>query len=226
MLTCFVKRDLRKHSGNLNPQKNNYAQYNSRTRRAKNRQNSTKIKKTQNSTTGSTFSLPLLLQLRCCGAVNFVDYEQVFNNLSVPVSCCNTTNPLANETTCPDIVMDTNVTNITDLIYTVVHNSVNLFCTSSYFTGLCSSVSVVLSLHFQCCCWSCYHCRSNTGICILHFHANNYLQLCCRLLEDCMHYLCSVIKFLIAQCIFNITHVGCTEVVNSIVPLHMGETIK
>ena len=61
MLTCFVKRDLRKHSGNLNPQKNNYAQYNSRTRRAKNRQNSTKIKKTQNSTTGSTFSLPLLL---------------------------------------------------------------------------------------------------------------------------------------------------------------------
>ena len=147
--------------------------------------------------------------------MNFVDYEQVFNNLSVPVSCCNTANPLANETTCPDIVMDTNVTNITDLIYTVVHNSVNLFCTSSYFTGLCSSVSVVLSLHFQCCCWSCYHCRSNTGICILHFHANNYLQLCCRLLEDCMHYLCSVIKFLIAQCIFNITHVGCTEGVNN-----------
>ena len=50
--------------------------------------------------------------------MNFSDYEQVFNNFSVPVSCCNTTNPLANETTCPDIVMDTNVT--TELIYTEV----------------------------------------------------------------------------------------------------------
>ena len=29
----------------------------------------------------------------------------ILNNFSVPVSCCNTTNPLANETTCPDIVM-------------------------------------------------------------------------------------------------------------------------
>ena len=50
--------------------------------------------------------------------MNFSDYEQVFNNYSVPVSCCDTTNPLANETTCPDIVMDTNVT--TELIYTEV----------------------------------------------------------------------------------------------------------
>ena len=57
--------------------------------------------------------------------MNFSDYEQVFNNFSVPVSCCDTTNPLFNETTCPDIVMDTNVT--TELIYTEVvhHCSVN-----------------------------------------------------------------------------------------------------
>ena len=49
--------------------------------------------------------------------MNFTDYEQVFNNFSVPVSCCNTTNPLANETTCPDIVMDTSTTTniVTDL---------------------------------------------------------------------------------------------------------------
>ena len=59
--------------------------------------------------------------------MNFIDYEQVFNNFSVPVSCCNTTNPLANETTCPDIVMDANVANITDLIYTEVNDSVKLF---------------------------------------------------------------------------------------------------
>ena len=53
--------------------------------------------------------------------MNFSDYENIFNNFSVPVSCCNTTNPLANETTCPDIVMDiTNVT--TELIYTEVHH--------------------------------------------------------------------------------------------------------
>ena len=61
-----------------------------------------------------------LLQLKCCGVVEFSDYEQVFDNFSVPVSCCNTTNPLTNESTCPDIVMDTNKDNITHLIYTEV----------------------------------------------------------------------------------------------------------
>ena len=87
--------------------------------------------------------------------MNFSDYEQVFNNFSVPVSCCNTTNPLANETTCPDIVMDTNVT--TELIYTeVLHHCSVLYNSNiilSYTTGLCTPVSVLLSLYSQCYCW-------------------------------------------------------------------------
>ena len=55
--------------------------------------------------------------LKCCGVVAFTDYESIFNNLSVPVSCCNTTNPLANETTCPEIVSDAQQANQTSLIY-------------------------------------------------------------------------------------------------------------
>ena len=37
-----------------------------------------------------------------------MNYQEIFNNFSVPVSCCNTTSPLANETTCPEIVLDVN----------------------------------------------------------------------------------------------------------------------
>ena len=55
--------------------------------------------------------------LKCCGIVAFTDYESIFNNLSVPVSCCNTTNPLANETTCPQIVSNAQQANETGLIY-------------------------------------------------------------------------------------------------------------
>ena len=55
--------------------------------------------------------------LKCCGVVAFTDYESIFNNLSVPVSCCNTTNPLANETTCPKIVSNAQQANETGLIY-------------------------------------------------------------------------------------------------------------
>ena len=55
--------------------------------------------------------------LKCCGVVAFTDYESIFNNLSVPVSCCNTTNPLANETTCPQIVSNAQQANQTGLIY-------------------------------------------------------------------------------------------------------------
>ena len=55
--------------------------------------------------------------LKCCGVVAFTDYESIFNNLSVPVSCCNTTNPLANETTCPQIVSNAQQSNQTGLIY-------------------------------------------------------------------------------------------------------------
>ena len=55
------------------------------------------------------------------------DYEQVFGNSSVPVSCCNKTNSLDNTTmiTCEDIVV--NVTNslTQDAIYSEVHNCIN-----------------------------------------------------------------------------------------------------
>ena len=55
--------------------------------------------------------------LKCCGVMAFTDYESIFNNLSVPVSCCNTTNPLANETMCPQIVSNAQQANQTGLIY-------------------------------------------------------------------------------------------------------------
>ena len=55
--------------------------------------------------------------IKCCGVMAFTDYENIFNNLSVPVSCCNTTNPLANETTCPEIVSNAQQANQTGLIY-------------------------------------------------------------------------------------------------------------
>ena len=55
--------------------------------------------------------------LKCCGIWTFVTYESIFNNLSVPVSCCNTANPLANETTCPEIVSNARKANQTGLIY-------------------------------------------------------------------------------------------------------------
>ena len=55
--------------------------------------------------------------LKCCGVVAFTDYESIFNNLSVPVSCCNTTNPLVNETTCPQIVSNAQQSNQTGFIY-------------------------------------------------------------------------------------------------------------
>ena len=47
------------------------------------------------------------MQLQCCGVDGYMDYQEIFNNFSVPVSCCNTTSPLANET-CTEIVMDVN----------------------------------------------------------------------------------------------------------------------
>ena len=51
---------------------------------------------------------------------HFTDYETVFRNFSVPVSCCNTSNPLANE--CPDIVRNSQqMINQTGLIYPEVN---------------------------------------------------------------------------------------------------------
>ena len=54
------------------------------------------------------FFFTIIIQLQCCGVDGYMDYQEIFNNFSVPVSCCNTTSPLANETTCPEIVSDVN----------------------------------------------------------------------------------------------------------------------
>ena len=61
-------------------------------------------------------------QMQCCGAVDFTDYQRIFNNLSVPLSCCNTSNPAAvmMNTTCPDIVRNGLTGNSSGLIYTNV----------------------------------------------------------------------------------------------------------
>ena len=62
----------------------------------------------------------VVLQLMCCGAINFTDYELVFNNMSVPLSCCNFTNPLVNMTTCPEIISNAAPANQSGLIYAEV----------------------------------------------------------------------------------------------------------
>ena len=56
----------------------------------------------------------------CCGAFNFTDYELIFNNTSVPLSCCNLANPLVNMTTCPEIVSNAAPANESGLIYAEV----------------------------------------------------------------------------------------------------------
>ena len=60
------------------------------------------------------------MQLECCGVMTFSDYEDVFNNFSVPVSCCNTTNPLANKTTCRESIVNAQEANQSNLIYSEV----------------------------------------------------------------------------------------------------------
>ena len=59
------------------------------------------------------------IQLRCCGVQSFRDYEGVFNNSSIPVSCCNTDNSFDSESLCTDMDVDS-ITNTTELIYTEV----------------------------------------------------------------------------------------------------------
>ena len=66
--------------------------------------------------------------LKCCGVVAFTDYESIFNNLSVPVSCCNTTNPLANKTTCLEIVSNALQPNRINLLLRVVFPSCSQCC--------------------------------------------------------------------------------------------------
>ena len=61
-------------------------------------------------------------QLKCCGLYSFTDYKNIFNNLSVPVSCCNTTHPLVNQSTCPKIVTNyAKLASQTSQIYTKVN---------------------------------------------------------------------------------------------------------
>ena len=68
----------------------------------------------------------LFMQLVCCGVVAFTDYEDIFNNFSIPVSCCNTTNPLANKTTCSFIVRNAVQANQTGLVYSKVLIMINV----------------------------------------------------------------------------------------------------
>ena len=104
--------------------------------------------------------------LQCCGVVAFTDYESIFNNLSVPVSCCNTTNRLANETTCPAIVSNAQHANQTALIYsqgcalqiyTILQSSA-IFVAS--FVGVSFAIGVLQTMYnflmFLCSGKSCY----------------------------------------------------------------------
>ena len=61
----------------------------------------------------------IFIQLRCCGVQSFRDYEEVFNNSSIPVSCCNTDNSFDSESLCTDMDVDS-ITNTTELIHTEV----------------------------------------------------------------------------------------------------------
>ena len=93
------------------------------------------------------------LQMRCCGVSIFTDYETVFNNFSVPVSCCNTSSPLASE--CPDIVRNSQLMiNQTGLIYSDVSRHVSCLPTAcvliSFIIGLCIPFGVILQQYFQC----------------------------------------------------------------------------
>ena len=57
-----------------------------------------------------------IMQMECCGVDHFTDYETVFSNFSVPVSCCHA---LASE--CPDIVRNSQqMIDLTDLLYSEV----------------------------------------------------------------------------------------------------------
>ena len=79
--------------------------------------------------------------LKCCGVEVFTDYESIFDNVSVPVSCCNTTNPLANETMCLQIVSNAQQANQAGLIY------------SEGCVPQLQSDTVSVAVYSQCCCW-------------------------------------------------------------------------
>ena len=111
-----------------------------------------------------------MLQLECCGAVNYTDYRAIFSNFSVPVSCCNSTHPLASN--CSEIVVNTQQTiNQTNLIYSKVSlflptmlSLYILWPRSALVIGLCVSLGVFLHEYFQNYCWCQYHHWESTGI--------------------------------------------------------------
>ena len=98
--------------------------------------------------------------IKCCGVMAFTDYENIFNNLSVPVSCCNTTNPLANETTCPEIVSNAQQANQTGLIYSEgcvpqlqsVLKNIRVATTVSAMIGVLQLFISFMFLSFFCAC--------------------------------------------------------------------------
>ena len=59
----------------------------------------------------------LFLQFACCGVDNFTDYKLVYNISSVPHSCCDTSKPLVNSTTCPENGTDAQAAYQSGLLY-------------------------------------------------------------------------------------------------------------
>ena len=114
-----------------------------------------------------------MMQMECCGVVHFTDYETVFTNFSVPVSCCNTTNPLASQ--CPDIVRNTDqMINQTGLIYSEVS-------ASSHLTNC-------MLLHYICYYRVvCHMCSHSTTTCSLLLLQSPLLLLACRYLLQQLH---------------------------------------
>ena len=90
---------------------------------------------------GYLYVIALILffsQLKCCGLDSFTDYENLFDNLSVPLSCCNITHPLVNQSACPEIVTNATLANLTSQIYTEV-----------VFVSLASLTFLSLIIHFD-----------------------------------------------------------------------------
>ena len=97
---------------------------------------------------------------KCCGVVAFTDYKNIFYNLSVPLSCCNTTNfPLANMITCPKIVSNAQQANQTGLIYSegcvtqlqsVLHHILSVVAGVSIMIGVLQILGNAMS---WCCCY-------------------------------------------------------------------------
>ena len=95
---------------------------------------------------------------------HFTDYETVFSNFSVPVSCCNTTNPLASE--CPDIVRNSQqMINKTGLIYSEV--------------SACSVRSILSLTHYLVVCLIWSHSSTTCSLLLLQSLFDLFFSLVC-----------------------------------------------